>query len=49
MPELVRQGLEQLVEVEVAAVLGADRHECTEAGLGNSNGSRPACSPPRWA
>ena len=25
IPELVRQGLQQLIELEVAAVLGADR------------------------
>ncbi len=27
IPELVRHGLQQLIELEVAAVLGADRHE----------------------
>ena len=26
IPELVRHGLQQLIELEVAAVLGADRH-----------------------
>ena len=27
IPELARYGLQQLIELEVAAVLGADRHE----------------------
>jgi putative transposase len=27
IPELVRHGLQQLIELEVVAVLGADRHE----------------------
>ena len=31
IPELVRHGLQQLIELEVAAVLGADRHERSEA------------------
>ena len=31
IPELVRHGLQQLIELEVAAVLGADRHERTDA------------------
>ena len=30
IPELARHGMQQLIELEVAAVLGADRHECTE-------------------
>ena len=30
IPELVRHGLQQLIELEVAAVLGADRHERSE-------------------
>ncbi len=34
IPELVRHGLQQLIELEVAAVLGAER-------LGHRNGYRP--------
>jgi len=30
IPKLVRHGLEQLIELEVAALLGAERHEHTE-------------------
>ena len=41
IPELVRQGLQQLIELEVAAVLGAERHERTDERLGYRNGSRP--------
>ena len=41
IPELVRHGLQQLIELEVAAVLGADRHERTDERLGYRNGSRP--------
>jgi transposase-like protein len=41
IPELVRQGLQQLMELEVAAVLGAERHERTDERLGYRNGSRP--------
>ncbi len=41
IPELVRHGLQQLIELEVAAVLGADRHERTDERLGYCNGSRP--------
>ena len=41
IPELVRHGLQQLIELEVAAVLGADRHECSEDRLGYRNGNRP--------
>jgi putative transposase len=40
-PELVRHGLQQLIELEVAAVLGAERHERTDERLGYRNGSRP--------
>jgi len=39
--ELVRHGLQQLIELEVAAVLGADRHERSEGRLGYRNGYRP--------
>jgi transposase-like protein len=39
--ELVRHGLHQLIELEVAAVLGADRHERSEEQLGYRNGYRP--------
>ena len=41
IPELARHGLQQLIELEVAAVLGADRHERTEQRSGYRNGSRP--------
>jgi len=41
IPELVRHGLQQLIELEVAAVLGADRHERSEDRLGYRNGHRP--------
>ena len=41
IPELVRHGLQQLIELEVAAVLVADRHERTDERLGYRNGSRP--------
>ncbi|MFN9636411.1 MAG: hypothetical protein ACK55D_06850 [Synechococcaceae cyanobacterium] len=34
IPELARHGLQQLIELEVAAVLGADRHERTVERLG---------------
>ena len=41
IPELVRHGLQQLIELEVAAVLGADRHERSEERPGYRNGYRP--------
>ena len=41
IPELVRHGLQQLIELEVAAVLGADRYERSEERLGHRNGFRP--------
>ncbi len=41
IPELVRHGLLQLIELEVAAVLGAERHERSEDRLGYRNGYRP--------
>jgi transposase-like protein len=41
IPELARHGLQQLIELEVAAVLGADRHERTEERCGYRKGSRP--------
>ena len=40
IPELARHGLQQLIELEVAAVLGADRHERREERLGYRNGYR---------
>ena len=40
IPELARHGLQQLIELEVAAVIGADRHERTEQRLGYRNGYR---------
>ncbi len=41
IPEIVRHGLQHLIELEVAAVLGADRHERCEERLGYRNGNRP--------
>jgi putative transposase len=41
IPEMARHGLQQLIEMEVAAVLGADRHERSEERSGYRNGSRP--------
>jgi putative transposase len=37
IPELARHGLQQLIELEVAAFLGADRHERTDERLGYRN------------
>jgi transposase-like protein len=37
----VRHGLQQLIELEVAAVLGAERHERSDDRLGYRNGYRP--------
>ena len=39
--ELVRHVLQQLIELEVAAVLGADRHQRSEERLGYRNDYRP--------
>ena len=41
IPELARYGLQQLIELEVAAVLGAERYERSEERLGHRNGYRP--------
>ena len=41
IPELARYGLQQLIELEAAAVIGAERHERTEERLGYRNGYRP--------
>ena len=61
IPELARHGLQQLIELELAAFLGADWHERTEERLGTttdtataaSNSSRPinaiAVPPPQFA
>jgi len=38
--ELERHGLQQLIELEMAAVLGADRQERSEDRLGYRNGNR---------
>jgi transposase-like protein len=40
IPELVRQGLLALIKAEVAAALGADRHQRTDQRRGHRNGSR---------
>jgi putative transposase len=41
IPELARHGLQQLIELELTAFLGADWHERTEERLGHRNGYRP--------
>ena len=41
IPELVRHGLQQLIEVQVAAVLGAERHKRSDDRLCYRNGYRP--------
>jgi transposase-like protein len=41
VPKLAHNGLQQLIQLEVAAFLGADRHERTEERLGYRNGYRP--------
>ena len=41
IPELVRHGLQQLMELEVAAVLIAEHYERSEGRLGHSNDLRP--------
>ena len=41
IPELATRGLQQLIELELAAFLGADWHERTEERLGHRNGYRP--------
>jgi transposase-like protein len=41
IPELARHGLQQLIELELAAFLGADWQERTEERLGHRNGYRP--------
>jgi len=40
IPELVRQGLQTLIESEATAAIGADRHERTAQRRGHRNGSR---------
>jgi putative transposase len=40
IPELVRQGLQALIEAEAAAALGADRHQRTDQRRGHRNGNR---------
>jgi putative transposase len=40
IPELVRQGLQALIEAEASAALGADRHQRTDQRRGHRNGSR---------
>lgn len=50
IPELMRHGLQQLIELEVA-VLGADRHEryAVRTGLVTATATGPGGSPSRWA
>jgi transposase-like protein len=40
IPELVRRGLQQLIELEATAVIGADRHERSEERANDRNGNR---------
>ena len=40
IPELVRHGLQALIEAEAAAAIGADRHQRTDQRRGHRNGSR---------
>jgi len=40
IPELVRQGLQALIEAEATTALGADRHQRTDQRRGHRNGSR---------
>jgi putative transposase len=49
IPELARHDLQQLIELEVADVLGADRHEPTEERFGHCNGYRPRTLITQWA
>jgi putative transposase len=41
IPALVRHGLQHVIELEVTAVIGADRRERIDERLGYRNGSRP--------
>jgi len=41
IPELALHDLQLLIELQVVAVLGAERHECTQPWLCYINGSRP--------
>ncbi|MFN7899768.1 MAG: transposase, partial [Synechococcaceae cyanobacterium] len=41
IPKLARNCLQQLIQLEFAAFLGADRHERTEERYGYRNGYRP--------
>ena len=41
IPELARYGLQQLIELEASAVVGADRHERSEERVNHRNGYRP--------
>jgi hypothetical protein len=49
IPELMRHGLQQLIELEVAAVLGADRHDAVRSAFAIAMATGPGSSPPRWA
>ena len=49
IPELARHGLQQLIELEVAAVLGADRLSAVRSGSATATATGLAASPPRWA
>jgi hypothetical protein len=42
IPELATRGLQQLIELEVAAFLGADRHERSEERLATAMVTGPA-------
>lgn len=45
IPELVRQGMQALIEPESTAAIGVDRHRCTAKRLGHRNGSAIAFWP----
>jgi transposase-like protein len=41
IPKLARYGLQQLIELEASAVIGADRHERSEERVNHRNGHLP--------
>jgi len=49
IPELVRHGLQQLIELEVAAVVGANSMSDQRNALPTATATGTGCSPPRWA
>jgi putative transposase len=49
IPELARYGLQQLIELEATAVVGADRHERSEERTNYRNGHRRRSLTPQVA